>query len=79
MPQPSEPVGRSAAAPGSITGRMNASSAARPPAAMIELITPAKSTRKLTTAIERTASQFGVKATVPSAISAAPPHRAGRR
>jgi hypothetical protein len=41
MAQPKSRSGRSAHVPGSITGRMNVNSAARPPAAMTELTTPA--------------------------------------
>ena len=39
-----------------MTGRMNVSSAARPASAITELIDPAKSTRKPTTAIDAAAT-----------------------
>ena len=72
MPHPASRGAMSAAVPGSVTGRMNSSSADRPAEAMVALSAPANRITKPTTVIEATASQLTCEASVPSVISSAP-------
>ena len=58
--------------PGSVTGRMNASSRDVLADASTELTVPANSTAKATIAIATTASQTGFDTSVPRATSTAP-------